>query len=72
VEAKSHHLKACEVNTNTMKSKGLGDDLEKIFKKTGVKTIVDRVSEGLNIPCGCEGRKQAMNALFPYRKRNGN
>ena len=55
-----------------MKSKGLGDDLEKIFKKTGEKTIVDRVSQGLNIPCGCEGRKQAMNTLFPYRRKNGN
>ena len=55
-----------------MRSKGLGDDLEKIFKKTGVKTIVDRVSQGLNIPCGCQGRKQAMNTLFPYRRKNGN
>lgn len=30
--------------------------------------MVERVSEGLNIPCGCEGRRKAMNALFPYRK----
>jgi hypothetical protein len=27
------------------------------------------VSEGLNIPCGCEGRRDAMNVLFPYNKK---
>ena len=51
-----------------MKSKGLGDDIEKITKATGIKSVVDKVSEGLNIPCGCEGRKEALNKLFPYKK----
>jgi hypothetical protein len=37
-----------------MKSKGLGDTVEKITKASGIKTIVDKVSKGLNIPCGCE------------------
>jgi len=53
-----------------MESRGLGDDIAKFTKATGIKSIVDRVSEGLNIPCGCEGRQKAMNALFPYRKNN--
>ena len=51
-----------------MKSKGLGDDIEKFTKATGIKSVVDKVSEGLNIPCGCEGRKEALNKLFPYKK----
>lgn len=51
-----------------MKSKGLGDDIEKFTKATGIKTVVDKVSKGLNIPCGCEGRKEAMNKIFPYKK----
>ena len=51
-----------------MKSKGLGDDIEKITKATGIKSVVDKVSKGLNIPCGCEGRKEALNKLFPYKK----
>jgi hypothetical protein len=51
-----------------MKSKGLGDDIEKITKATGIKSVVDKVSKGLNIPCGCEGRKDALNKLFPYKK----
>ena len=48
--------------------KGLGDSIENFTTKTGVKSMVDRVSKGLNIPCGCEGRRKAMNALFPYSR----
>ena len=47
-----------------MKSKGLGDSIEKFTKATGVKTVVDRVAEGLNIPCGCSA--QWFNKKFPY------
>ena len=38
-------------------SKGLGDSIEKFTTKTGVKSIVDKVSQGLNVPCGCQQRK---------------
>ena len=49
-----------------MKSRGLGDSIHKFTKATGIKKMVDVVSEGLNIPCGCEGRSKAMNMMFPY------
>ena len=52
-----------------MKSRGLGDSIEKITKATGIKKVVNKVSEGLNIPCGCEGRRDAMNILFPYNNK---
>ena len=52
-----------------MKSKGLGDTIHKVTKATGIKTIVDKVSKGLNVPCGCEGRRQALNRLVPYDKQ---
>ena len=52
-----------------MTSKGLGDTVEKFTTVTGVKSIVDKVSQGLNIPCGCQGRKEALNAIFPYKKK---
>lgn len=52
-----------------MKSRGLGDSIHKFTKATGIKTIVDKVSEGLNVPCGCEGRRQALNNLVPYDKK---
>ena len=51
-----------------MKSRGLGDSIHKFTKATGIKTVVDKVSNGLNIPCGCEGRRQALNNLLPYNK----
>ena len=53
-----------------MKSKGLGDSIYKFTKVTGIKNVVDKVSQGLNIPCGCEGRREAMNMMFPYSRKN--
>ena len=52
-----------------MKDKGLGDSIHRFTKVTGIKSVVDRVSEGLNIPCGCEGRREALNIMFPYKKK---
>lgn len=52
-----------------MKSRGLGDSIHKFTTATGIKNIVDKVSEGLNVPCGCEGRRQALNNLVPYNKQ---
>lgn len=52
-----------------MKSKGFGDTVHKFTKATGIKTMVERVSEGLNIPCGCEARREALNKLVPYGKK---
>ncbi len=51
-----------------MESKGLGDSVEKFTKATGIKTIVDNVSQSLNIPCGCQQRKNKLNEIFPYKK----
>jgi len=41
-----------------IESKGLGDDIEKFTKAIGIKKIVDTMSKGLNIPCGCAARKK--------------
>ena len=51
-----------------MKSKGLGDTIEKITKATGIKKVVDTMSQGLNIPCGCEQRKETLNKMFPKKQ----
>ena len=51
-----------------MKSQGLGDTVEKITKATGIKTLVEKVSGGLNIPCGCQQRKEKLNKLVSYKK----
>ena len=51
-----------------MESRGLGDSMAKFTEKTGIKTIVDRVSDGLNLPCGCNNRQEWFNEKFPYTK----
>ena len=48
-----------------MKSQGLGDKIESFTKVTGIKKVVDTMSQGLNIPCGCAQRKKTLNELFP-------
>ena len=50
------------------KSRCFGDTVEKFTRQTGIKRLVDNVSKGLNIPCGCEGRRDALNKILPYKK----
>ena len=54
-----------------MKSKGLGDSIEKLTKTTGIKTLVenifaDEIKTGKK-DCGCDKRKEKLNKLFPYK-----
>lgn len=49
-------------------SKGLGDTIEKITSATGIKKVVDVISEALDIDCGCSKRKDFLNKLVPYRE----
>jgi len=53
------------------KSKGLGDTIEKITTATGIKKVVDKVSEVTKKPCGCGKRKEKLNKLFPYNNGEG-
>jgi hypothetical protein len=43
------------------KSKGLGDTIEKIAIRTGIKSVVDAVSEITKKDCGCDKRKEMLN-----------
>tara|TARA_R110001599_G_scaffold250505_1_gene450355 strand:+ start:111 stop:506 length:396 start_codon:yes stop_codon:yes gene_type:complete len=47
------------------KSKGLGDTVETVLKKTGVSKIVKFIG---GEECGCSERKEALNKLFPYNQ----
>lgn len=49
-----------------MKSKGLGDSIEKFTTKTGIKSVVDKISEMTGVPCGCEERRDLLNKWIPY------
>jgi|TARA_R100001443_G_scaffold117451_1_gene142970 hypothetical protein len=52
-----------------MKSRGLGDSIEKITKATGIKKVVDTVSKVTKKPCGCGQRRDTLNRLFPYQNK---
>lgn len=44
-----------------MKSKGLGDTIEKITAATGIKKVVEKVAEATGKECGCNKRKEILN-----------
>jgi hypothetical protein len=45
-----------------MKSKGLGDTIEKFTTVTGIKKAVETIAEAVGIEdCGCNGRKKKLN-----------
>jgi hypothetical protein len=47
--------------------KGLGDTVEFLAEKTGIKYAVNKAVElGIIEDCGCEERKQSLNELVPY------
>ena len=54
--------------TKAMKSRGLGDTVEKITKATGLKTLTDIASDALGVDCGCKDRRDKWNQLLPYKK----
>lgn len=42
-------------------SKGLGDTIEKITTATGIKKVVDTISNVTGKDCGCNKRKEKLN-----------
>lgn len=52
------------------KPKGLGDTIEQITTATGIKAVVDKISEVTGIDCGCEERKELLNKIWTYRQPN--
>jgi hypothetical protein len=53
---------------NDMKSKGLGDTIEKITNATGIKKVAEAVSKATGSDCGCGKRRDALNRAFPYKQ----
>ena len=51
-----------------MKSKGLGDSIEKFTKLTGLKTLTKLTTSFAGVKdCGCNKRKNWLNKQFPYK-----
>jgi hypothetical protein len=51
-----------------MKSKGLGDTIEKVTTATGIKKVAEAVSKATGSDCGCAKRSDALNRAFPYKQ----
>lgn len=51
--------------TRKPKSEGLGDTVEKVLQATGIAAVAKFI---MGEDCGCDERKQKLNALFPYIK----
>ena len=56
--------------SESKKSKGLGDTIEKFTRATGIKKVVDTVVEATGSKgCGCGARKDNLNRMFPYKNK---
>mgnify|MGYP003130825773 CR=1 len=55
-----------------MKSKGLGDSIERLTQITGIKSFtqyLDKNGAFGKKGCGCDKRKEALNKAFPYKNK---
>jgi len=51
-----------------IKSKGLGDTINKFTTATGIKKAVNAVAKATGSDCGCNKRQDTLNRVFPYKK----
>jgi predicted transcriptional regulator len=49
-----------------VRSRGLGDTIDKITTATGIKKVVDSIAEATGKDCRCAARKDKLNRAFPY------
>lgn len=59
--------KQSKKSSQEIKSTGLGDTVEKVFRKTGIDKVAKAV---LGEDCGCDKRQELLNNIFPYGKYN--
>ena len=53
-----------------MKSKGLGDSIEKFTHITGINSLAQMGAKAIGKKdCGCNKRKEALNKVFPYKNK---
>ncbi len=50
------------------KDKGFGDTIERFTTHTGIKAVVKKISKATGKDCGCKGRKEKLNKMFPYKE----
>lgn len=51
------------------KSRGLGDTIHKAAKSMGIDKVAKAMAQAAGYSdCGCEGRRDTLNRVFPYNK----
>ena len=71
IELKTDKPKKPRKRKATAKAKqkpGVGDMVEKVTKATGIKKVVEVFSLITGFDCGCEERKEKLNAFFRRKK----
>tara|TARA_R100000951_G_C2641506_1_gene181099 strand:+ start:1746 stop:1925 length:180 start_codon:yes stop_codon:yes gene_type:complete len=56
------------MKTSIKRPNGLGDLIEIVTKTTGVKAVVDKISQVAGKDCGCNKRKEALNKAVPFKE----
>jgi hypothetical protein len=63
-KSEKEQLKSIKSGSN-QEVRGLGDQLEKVFKVTGIDKVAKFI---LGEDCGCQQRRDAINRMFPRKK----
>jgi hypothetical protein len=63
----------------SVKDRGIGDTIHRITSATGIKSVVNKISEIAGEDCGCEKRRERLNnpdilvnRIFYKNKKNKN
>ena len=51
-------------------SNGLGDTIAKITHFFKIDVLVERVFKAFGKDCGCKRRRDKLNKIIPYKKKN--
>lgn len=60
-------LIAAGIDPDNLPSRGLGDTVAKIARKTGIARAVRAVEKMTGKPCGCSKRQAKLNEAMPFR-----
>ena len=59
------------MSVRSYQMKGLGDVVNAVTTRTGIKSVVNKVSKATGVDCGCEKRREKLNKLVPFNKEAG-
>jgi hypothetical protein len=69
-DLKNHPAWLADAKKHRPRSRGLGDTVERVLDATGIGPVAKKVITRITgKPCGCDRRRDQLNRLVPYRKR---